>query len=310
MSEATRSKLSQRRVVTLADLAILIAGASIAMAFPELHHSMEPVPPLTKLPPWLHRVESWEEVLQKVCVALLPLVLWWRARAGGVIGPFELIVAACIAPMVVERLDGWVSLGPELDFHPSEGLIWERPSCTYWCVRAAAWTVLLISIAGAMWARRTRTRRALLDAPGRGRPLTSFDWISGPMEDQGWRLIDSLDIGEKSELALWIAGRVVVFLVPAVIGAAAVSQLVRERGFIGGMGWLALALGCAALMLRLPLYCVEMDGAVDLPGWSVAERWSLFLLGPIIAAALGLIIAVIFGAPWHRWATAHTDNAS
>jgi hypothetical protein len=302
------SRHDGRWAITMGDLGMVILGVAVALALPTLHDFLHPVARGPKSPPWVPVIESCEELLQKVCLAFLPVVLWRRSREGGLIRPSELLFAACAAPMVVQQIDREISLGSLLDFRSIVAPSWQQ-SGTFWLVRCVAWGLFLVSAIEVTAARR-KGRDAIASAWLVVAVLMSFAWVSGPADNLTWWLCHWLDPRGAVAPSVWVGVRVAVFLVPALIGAAALRELANAHGRPEPMARLGLTMAGAVLAVRMVVYLNEMHHTISPPGWSPTAKNALFVCPPLIAGVLSLRLVNLYGRRWDEWAAMRRADES
>jgi hypothetical protein len=244
-------------------------------------------------PRW--RIISWffEEAVGKASLALIPLMLYRRARLGGLCRPGELLLAVCASCTLAEQIGRASGLG-----RASSGII--EASGVYWASLTAAGAACAAAIVGLVFLREKRSGGALsslLVVAVAG----SYPWPSEPLESLKFHLIDSPGIqgSVAVDYALFVGFFALENLVPAVIGAAALSDAIRGRFRTGAMASIGLAMAAVMLVVSLSLY---------LPGYytSAFPPWNNHLLYVLIAAPasaglLGCVLLQVMRPRWRRW---------
>jgi hypothetical protein len=222
-------------------------------------------------------------------------MLWRRARLGGVCRPAELLLVACGTPPVVDDIDWalWRSesrLGIDLagDLGPR-----------FWWCHTAAWMVCLAATSALMLRRRrlgNRACSALLTLA----VATSFAWLLVPMENLDVYLATRYALGPAGETALAVAARTAAFLVPGVLGAAAVRDAFGRPESMTVLGWAGLLLAACDLVVALPvnLWGLYMPA---IPPLRDVQLHAMYFGGPLVAGILGGLLAPLIGARWDRW---------
>jgi hypothetical protein len=231
-----------------------------------------------------------ELAIKTISLALMPLLLWRRVRLGGVCRPAELLVVVCAAPGVVDRLDWWVLC--EADWNLDLGY-----GAHYWLWRSAAWSLCTAAMTALILARPRLSgaaRSALLMLA----VATSFPWLGDP------ECINTLPVhyfrsGYPEEVACVIAGAF-KFMVPSVIGAAAIRDIVLRRSRARLMERVGLLLALCNLAVAP---AVHLWGAFMLSSPPLYDPHLLIIYfgGPVVAGALGSIVVWMWARHWNRW---------
>ena len=279
------------RSITIADAMVLVIGVAVALALPWFNGWVQMPQPVME-PRW--RIISWfvEELVGKVSLALIPLMLYRRARFGGVCRAGELLLVVCASRVIA----GEVCRVSQLEISP-DGILADE---FYWaslklagaaCVSAAAALIIF----GQKLSDFVVSSLLVVAVAG------SHPWPTFPL----WRL-NNLAIGDggievslAAEYAFFIGFFALESLVPAVIGAAAVYDAIKHRFHTRLMAGIGLALAAVNLVITL---------AVDLPSNFTAAwpRWNdhllyVLLAGPAAAAILGCSVFYLIRPRLARW---------
>jgi hypothetical protein len=243
-------------------------------------------------PRWIIILEFFEEAVGKACLALIPLMLYRRARAGGMCRPGELLLVVCASRVIADLVDRVSNLEISVEGIVADDLYWA--SLTLAAVACVSATLALIVLGREL---SDFVVSCLLVVAVAG----SYPWPTYPL----WRL-NNLAIGgggvpvsQAAEYAFFVGFFALESLVPATIGAAAVWDAVTRRFHMGLMA--AIGLGLAAVNLVINL-------AVDLPSnfTSAWPRWNNHLLyvllaAPAAAALLGCSVFYLIRPRIARW---------
>jgi hypothetical protein len=262
----------------VSDLVVLVFGIAVALwVLPWDLDGGEWSPPL--YPRWWIVLGSVERAIRMTSLALIPPALWRRARLGGVCRPAELLLAVCAAPGVVVEVDQWV--WSEADWNLDDGY-----GAAYWLCRAAVWSLCVAAMFGLTFARRRLSdgaRSALLMLA----VATSFAWLPDP------EFLNTLPAyysraGFAEDTACVIAGAI-KYLVPSVIGAAAIRDRILRRTRARTMEWVGLILAVCNLAVAPPFH---LWGAflVSSPPLRDLHLYIIYFGGPVLAATLGSIL--------------------
>jgi len=291
-----RGMHAKRSSATLSDLFVLVLGVALALS---LHWDSTwrstPHPSLPRMPVWRWDGEFVEEAIEKTCLALIPLMLWRRARLGGVCRPAELLLVACGTPPVVDDID-WALWRSESRFEI--GLDGDLGPL-FWGCHTAAWIVCLAATSALILRRRRlgdRARSALVTLA----VAMSFAWLLMPMENLHAYLATRYALGPAGETALAVAARTAAFLVPGVLGAAAVRDAFRRPESMTVLGWAGLLLAACDLFVALP---VNLWGRYmpAIPPLRDVQLHAMYFGGPLVAGILGGLLAPFIGTRWDRW---------
>ena len=281
------------KAVTVSDLVVLVLGVALALSM-TWRSRWWGHPAMTGIPRWRVMGEFIEEAIEKSCLALVPLALWRRCRLGGVCGPAELLLVACAAPTVAEDLDWaiWAIQGKyEVDDRGDHG-------DPFWWTRAVAGSACIAAVLGLFLGRDRigdRARSALLMVV----VAASFPWLLSPLDNIGAVAVEANQFEGWAEAAVIAACGAIKSLVPAILGWAAVLDLIRRRGRIGVLGWAGLILATVDLAVALP---VNLWGYFmpSLPPLKDIQLHVEYFGGPIVAAILGPPIVLGLGPTWTR----------
>ena len=272
-----------RWTLAVSDLLVLVFGVALALSILPWPLDGEWLP--GPVPYWWNVLGAVERAIRMMSLALIPFALWRRSRLGGVCRPAELLLVVCAAPGVVERVDWWVLA--EADWNLDDGY-----GVPFWLCRAAAWSLCLAAVLGLTVFRRklSDTVRSTLLMPA---VATSSPWFLEP------EFLNTLPVhyhraGYGEEMACVIAGTV-RFLVPSVIGAAAIRDLIVRRSGTRVIEWVGLILAVCSLAVAPP---VHLWGAFMLssPPLHDVRLHIIYFGGPVLAGILGSILVWVWGA--------------
>jgi hypothetical protein len=242
-------------------------------------------------PRWWIVLASVEKAIRTTSLALIPLALWRRARLGGVCRPAELLLVVCAAPGIVDRVDTW--LWSEADWNLTE----VGYGVAYWLWRGAAWSLCIAAMLGLTLARRKlpdAARSALLMLA----VATSFPWLLDP-ESLNTLPSHYYRAGYAEDTARVITATV-TFLVPAVILAAAIRDMILRQSRDCVLEWAGLILAICNVAVALP---VHLWGAFLLssPPWHDLRLHIIYFGGPVLAGTLGSILVWTYAPRCDRW---------
>jgi hypothetical protein len=279
------------RSLTIVDLMVLVIGVALAAALPWLRPWEEPPQPVMD-PRWQIILSFLAEAIGKTSLALIPLMLFRRARLGGLCRPGELLIVVCACRVIGSQIDNLA----ELEISPN-GI---EANDFYWAS---------LRIAGAAFAAAVMIlvafRRKLSDFAVSSLLVVavagSYPWTVYPL----WRLhnlvIEHFEIHDRSlaDYTLFAEFFALETLVPAVLGAAALADAVRGRYRHEFMAMLGLALASLDLIFTL---------VVDLPfnftnAWPSWNHHLLYVLlaAPALAGLLGMSICYLFRNRVTHW---------
>ncbi len=286
-----------RSAATLSDLFVLVLGVALALSLRwDSTWRSTPHPSLPGMPVWKWDGEFVEEAIEKTCLALIPLMLWRRVRLGGVCRPAELLLVACGTYPLVDDINWalWHSDPSRLgvDFSGDLGALF------WWC-HTAAWIICLAATSALILRRRSlgdRTCSVLLTLI----VATSFAWLLAPLENLDTYLAAHYTLGPAGETALGVATRTAAFLIPGVLGAAAVRDTFRRPQSMTVLGWAGLLLAACDLIVALP---VNLWGRYmpAIPPLHDVQLHAMYFGGPLVAGIHGGLLAPWIGARWDRW---------
>lgn len=188
------------------------------------------------MPVWRWDGEFAEEAIEKSYLVLIPLMLWRRARLGGVCRPAELLLVACGTPLVVDNIDWalWASESRfEIDSAGNLGGLFSQCHTATWIVCLAA--SLMLSL------RRRSMGYVVCSALMTLAVATSFAWFLMPMENLNVYLATRCRLGPTGETALAVATRSAMFLVPSLLAGAAIRDAFRRSHLMTGLEWAGFA---------------------------------------------------------------------
>jgi hypothetical protein len=282
--------------MSVSDMLVLIIGVGASLwILPWEGYWVWPLLP-PGIPLWLSLAGLVEAGITRTSLALIPLVLWRRARLGGVCRPAELPLAVCAAPAIVARFDMWLFDDAELNLSNGYGF-------SFWLSRGTAWSLCLVVLFGLGLPRRW------LADPARSLLLMlavapAFAWLPEP-----W-IFNTLPVhysqaGHGEELVCVLSG-LLTYFIPAVIGAAAIRDLARERSRAGVLEWLGLALAACVLAAVVPegLWGAFGPAGIGRPGPPLGDLHLhvIYFGGPVLAGALGAWFVQV--TEWRRTAAA------
>jgi hypothetical protein len=122
----------------------------------------------------------------------------------------------------------------------------------------------------------------------------SYPWPIWPLESLHNHLIVSYGIQDASaaDYAVFVGFYAVENLVPAAIGAAALSDVIRGRLRAGTMAGIGLALAAVNLVVCLALY---------LPEHFTSMPPLVLIAAPASAGLFGCVVLQVSRACWRRW---------
>ena len=277
-----------RWTLAVSDLLVLVFGVALSLAILPWPLDGEWLP--GPVPYWWNVLSAVERAIRMMSLALIPFALWRRARLGGVCRPAELLLVVCAAPGVVDRVDWWVLSDADWNLDDGYGVL-------FWLCRGAAWSLCMAAVFGL-----TVFRRSLSDTAQSALLMlavaTSFPW---PLEPA---FLNTLPVhyrraGYAEEMACVIADTC-RFLVPSVIGAAAIRDLILRRSRTRVMEWAGLILAVCNLAIAPPIH---LWGAFMLssPPLHDPRLHIIYFGGPVLAGILGSILVRVWATRWRRW---------
>ena len=275
--------------MTLADAIVLVLGCALALALPWYNPWVQSPQPVME-PRWRITSLFFEEAIGKVGLALIPLMLYRRARLGGLCRPGELLLVVCASCALAEQAGRASGLG----MLPN-GVI--EAGGVYWASLTAAGAACVAAIGGLILLRE-KLSGGILSSLLVVAVAGSYPWPSLPLESLQYRLIERFGMQDDSaaDYALFVGFFALRGLVPAVIGAAALSEAMRDRTGIGAMAGIGMAMAAVSLVVGLALY---------LPGYytSAFPPWDDHLLYVLLAApaSSGLLGFVLWRVMRPRW---------
>ncbi|WP_422928267.1 hypothetical protein [Singulisphaera sp. PoT] len=292
----SRGRQSKGSSATLSDLFVLVLGVALALSLRwDSTWRFTPHPSMPRTPVWKWDGQFVEEAIEKACLALIPLMLWRRVRLGGVCRPAELLLVACGTPLVVEDID-WALWHSEsrMDIDTAGDL-----GALFWRCHVVAWIACLAATSTLILLRRRlgdRACSALLTFA----LATSFAWLLMPMENLANWVATRYELGSAGETAVSVAARTVAFLVPGVLGAAAVRDAFQRPESMTVLGWAGLLLAGCDLFVALP---VNLWGRYmpAIPPLRDVQLHAMYFGGPLAASILGGLLAPFIGTRWDRW---------
>ncbi len=283
--------MPEPRTITIADSMVLVIGVAVALALPWFNGWVEEPQPVME-PRW--RIILWfvEEAVGKLSLALIPLMMYRRARFGGLCRPGELLLVVCASRVIA----GEVYRVSHLEIRPDG--IWADD--LYWATLKLAGVACLAALGALIVFGRELSDIAvcsLLVIAVAG----SHPWPTIPL----WRLHNAaigdggIPVSQAADYAFFIGFFALESLVPAAIGAAAVWDAITRRARAGVMAGIGLGLAAVNLVITL---------AVDLPSNFTAAwpRWNdhilyVLLAGPAAAAILGCSVYYLIRPRLARW---------
>jgi hypothetical protein len=91
------------RSMTIADSMVLVIGVAVALALP-WYNGWVQTPQPVMWPRWMIILYFFEEAVGKASLALIPLMLYRRARFGGISRPGELLLVACASRVIADEV--------------------------------------------------------------------------------------------------------------------------------------------------------------------------------------------------------------
>lgn len=281
--------------MAVADLIMLIVGVALALALP-WGNEWQQMPQPVMEPRWRIIGQFIEEAVGKTAFALIPLVLWRRARLGGICRPAELLLAVCAAWMLLDQVDRcpWVSSAR------IEHETWDELGWPFWLCHGAAGTLALLAMLALMMLRQKlddARRSVLLIIAVAG----SFPWFVEPIDRMTNDMIDRYQIEDThAALFIFVATRILQSLVPGIVGAAAIRDVFRRRFDIGLLEWVAVVLALINLSVSLTVWFY----GYFMPGFPPpSNAWPYVIyFGPVLASgAIGWLIASVAGSRFYRF---------
>jgi hypothetical protein len=291
-----------RLTFTLSDLVVLVLGTALAFAILPCNFNSKGTA-AWGTPAWWNLLACAERAMRITSLALVPLVLWQRVRMGGVCRPAELLLVVCAAPGVV--FQGDTSLWHDVDWNLRKGY-----GIPCWMFRGAAWSLCAAAIVRLVLARRrlsdTARSALLMLAVGTSCALllcldpksVDTSWLR-PYDAEAWSHVHTHSV-TKIQRAAYIAIDTVRFLVPAVIGAAAIRDMSLRRSRARGLEWVGLLLAACSLALETPVHCLGEHSCTCLP-FQVPSLYFVYFGGPVIAGVLSSILVWLCAPLLERW---------
>jgi hypothetical protein len=281
--------------MTTADLAVLILGVALALSL-RWYNRWEQQPQPVMQPRWRIIGLFFEEAVGKASLALIPLALWRRARVGEVCRPAELLLAVCAAWMLLDQVDSC----PWVFWAWVDHDTWDDLGRPYWLCHGAAGTLSLAAVLALILLRRkldNSARSVLLMVAVAG----SFPWFVQPIDRITYQLIKRYGVEDKlAEVIILVAVGALKYLVPGVVGVAALRDVRRRRSETSLLEGVAVVLALINLSLSLTVwfYTYFMNGFPPLR----AVRLYVIYFGPVLASGLiGGGIASAVGPRLCRW---------
>ncbi len=243
-------------------------------------------------PRWIIILQFFEEAVGKASLALIPLMLYRRARFGGICRPGELLLVVCASRVIADLVSRVSDLELSVDGILADEVYWATLKLAgVACVSAAAALIIF----GQKLSDFVVSSLLVIAVAG------SYPWATYPL----WRL-NNLAIGDggipvpqAADYAFFVGFFALESLVPAAIGAAAVYDAIKHRFHTGLMAGIGLGLAAVNLVITL---------AVDLPSNFTAAwpRWNdhllyVLLAGPAAAALLGCSVLYLIRPRLARW---------
>ena len=97
---------NEHRSMTLGDLAVLVAGVAVVLVLPS-RQSYLPYPSdfLGPWPRWFPWCFCLRQALGAACIVVVPVVLWRRARYGGLARPAEFLALFAAMPFLADGIE-------------------------------------------------------------------------------------------------------------------------------------------------------------------------------------------------------------
>jgi hypothetical protein len=272
--------------LTLSDLGVFTFGAAVALMLP-----WSAVATANPSQGWYNPAT---DVLSRVALALLPVAFARRARLGGAVRPAELLLAACAAPAYTHHVLYWLDI-----FEPS-ATFGDDPLLPHARFYAAIWSLTALAVLGLTLGRRR------IRGPARGAlwivaVLASYPWLDRPLMSAVYLYDNSHGPDHPAVADVLILGAdLLTQLGPAVIGAIAVRDALRNRSQTGKLAWLVLGLAASLLTSWLVVRTMGLVWVirVRLAGWAPRptrdelELAILMLAVPILSGLIGWYVAV------------------
>ena len=283
LSSSSGPNRARLRPITITDLVVLILGIALALSLRWFNPWVQPPNEPFREPRWRIISLFFEEAVGKASFALIPLMLYRRARLGGLCRPGELLLPVCAACMLAGQVESATGLGMN-----NNGAI--EVESGYWIILTTLGTAVVAAILGLIYLGGRLSdgiKSSLLVLAVAG----SYPWPNELLESLKFRVFDVSWVGESLivDYASFIAFFAMENLVPAVIGVAAVSDAFRGRLRDNTMAGIGLAMATVNLVVCLALY---------LPGYytSAFPPWNNHLLYVLLAApvATGLLASFLF----------------
>lgn len=273
---------------------MLVLGVAVALSF-RWFNLWEQLPnqPFRE-PRWKVVSLFLEEAIGKTSFALIPLMLYRRARLGGICRPGELFLVVCAACVLCDMVERIYLVG-----RTSDDAIVEAEG-GYWVVLVVVGTAVVVAIfssifLGGRLSDRSRSLLLVMVVAG------SYPWPKAILNGIKLRLLYGLGVGDDSiwDYSSFVAFFAVGNVIPAIIGVAALSDTIGGRLRGEAMSVIGLVLGVVDLVVCLSLY---------LPGYytSAFPPWDdrlfyVLLAAPAAAGLLGTCIFLALADRWRDW---------
>jgi hypothetical protein len=279
------------RSITIADSMMLVIGVAVALALP-WYSGWSQTPQAALDPPWRVILSFIEELIGKSSLALVPLMLYRRARARGLCRPGELLLVVCAARVIADQV-GRLSM---LEMSPS-GIDADE---FYWSSLKLAEASCALALATLIIFRKRLPDIAvsyLLVVAVAG----SYPWLVHPLW-RGHNLLlfkQSIHACSASDYSVFIAAYALESVVPALIGVAAIADAVRSRFRIGAMASTGSVLAALNLVVALAID-LQSSFTTAPPSWN-HDLLYVLLAAPASAALLGWALYYLIRPRWRRW---------
>ena len=221
-------------------------------------------------PRWIIILHFFEEAVGKASLALIPVMLYRRARFGGICRPGELLLVVCASRVIADLVNRLSDLELSVDGILANEFYWASLNLAgVACVSAVAALIVF----GQKLSDFVVSSLLVIAVAG------LYPWLTFPL----WRLNnlaigdDGIPVSQAVEYVYFVGFFALESLVPATIGAAAIWDAITRRARAGLMAGIGLALAAVNLVITL---------AVDLPSnfTSAWPRWNDHLLYVLLAA--------------------------
>jgi hypothetical protein len=278
--------------ISVTDLGVLVLGVAVALSFPWFNPWVQPPNEPFREPRWRIISLFVEEAVGKASLALIPLMLYRRARLGGLCRPGELLLPICAACIMCDHVGRVTGLGRD------NGVI--EVENGYWVILTTLGMAVMAALLGAIYLADRLSdgiRSSLLVLAVAG----SYPWPSEIMESLKFRLLDGSGGGDLPyvDYSFFVAFYAVEHVIPAVIGIAALSDAIRGRLRDDAMSIIGLTIASTNLVVCLALYLPSYYTSA-FPPWN-NHLFYVLLAAPVASGLLGTCLFLALVPRWRRW---------